>query len=153
MNTHNGEFDVFGIRIENVDPQHLVNQLRRLSPPVRTFVVDAVAVDALVVDEDNPGPRWVEPLQGRCGASGNPRRLHHSMSMTAAFKPEPMPMQATLSPDTRCSEFVANVKGTDAGPMLPARREGLRHTFGIDVQRHERSLRCGSSTPDGSHTS
>ena len=62
MNTYNGEFDVFGIRIENVDPQHLVNRLRRLSPPVRTFVVDAFAVDALVVDGDNPGPRWIEPL-------------------------------------------------------------------------------------------
>ncbi len=125
MNTHNGEFGVFGICVENVDSQRLdnrfdlVDRLRRLSPLVRTFVIDALVVDAHVVDEDDPGPRWVEPLQGRCRASGNPRRRHHSMSMTAAFKPEPMPMQATLSPDMRCSEFIAKVKGTDAGPMLP----------------------------------
>ena len=39
----------------------------------------------------------------------------------------------TLSPDTRCSEFIANVKGTDAGPML-LMLGGLRHTIGIDVQ-------------------
>ena len=71
MNTNTGEFDVFGIRIENVDSQHLDNrfsladQLRHLSPLVRTFVVDA-----FVVDEDNPGPRLVEPLHGRCSASG-----------------------------------------------------------------------------------
>ncbi len=92
MDTHNGDFDVFGIRIENVDSQRLDSRFslaerwRRLSPLVRTFVVDALAdafvvnafvVDAFVVDEDNPGPRWVEPLHGRCGASGNPRRSHH----------------------------------------------------------------------------
>ncbi len=73
--------------------------------------------------------------------------------MTAAFKPEPMPMQATLSPDTRCSEFIANVKGTDAGPMLPSRGEGLWHTFRIDVQGTSNRFGVDLRHLDGSRTS
>ncbi len=80
------------------------------------------ARDAVTVaGADQARPPRVEPGESRRREGGRlgSVRCHHAISMTAAFRPDPMPMQAMRWPASKPAELRARVKGTDAGPMLP----------------------------------
>lgn len=83
----------------------------------RTYVEDVHADfgSILILDGDDVRPLRQETRKVRWCTSW----VHHSISITAEFNPEPIPIHATRSPAPNFSAFNAKVNGMEAGPIFP----------------------------------